>query len=100
VSATNAVVTPANFVLALRAKDKVAKHTSLLYTASLPFSHQLCFQYLHGFDLEYARGAVETGCGYAERRKWPRYVMMLRVREERATAEQETRLNREYLEEL
>lgn len=100
VSTTNAVVAPANFVYTNVKTGRKGKQLSTLYRSSLPFSHQLCFRYFHGFDLEYSKEAVDVAKGYATRCGWPPAVLVFRIREEGAIVDQEPQINRDFAEEL
>ena len=70
---TYSVVVPMNTIIETKKRD------STLYKFSLPFSHQLFFRYLHGFDLEYDKKAIEIAKGYAMKKGFPKYLMVASV---------------------
>jgi hypothetical protein len=81
VSGTYAVVTPISTALALGTKDIT------LYRWAVPVSHQLCFRYVHGLDLEFSREAINTAKGFADKEGMPSYLLVLHVSERGASSD-------------
>ena len=90
-SETYCVVAPANLITSTSPK------TTSLYNRSLPLSYQLCYRYLFGFDLEYDSTAIDIAKGYPQQRRYPRYVMVIRVGQNVPPPELDEPLNSEVL---
>ena len=67
---TRSVVVPTNIVLETQQKD------TRLYKYSLPFSHQLFFRYLHGFDLDFRKKIINIAKGYNPSKGIPIYLIV------------------------
>ena len=90
---THAVTVPAGLALSLDVK------TTALYKASLPFSYQLCFRYLHGLDLDFSRSALEIAGGIKSDRGNPTFIILLSVSHGGAEARNAFEFdNRKYIE--
>lgn len=98
---TNAVAAPINVVTAL-VKDYGARDDSL-YKRSVPFSHQLCFRYLRGFDLEMSEEAVLAARGYESRIGAHKYLLVVdvsSVEDREPPWEEDLLVNRDFWEPL
>lgn len=90
---THAVMVPAGLALSLDTK------TTALYKASLPFSYQLCYRYLHGLDLDFSKPALETAGGIRAERGNPKYLILISVSHGGAEARNSFEFdNRKYIE--
>jgi hypothetical protein len=90
---THAVTVPAGLALSLDTK------TTALYKASLPFSYQLCYRYLHGLDLDFSRAALETAGGIKSDRGNPKFLILISVSHGGAEARNSFEFdNRKYIE--
>ena len=69
---TNAVVVPSNLIIRTGKKD------TTLYKFSLPLSHQLCFRYFYGLDLEFNPKAIHVATGFSQS-KGPKYLLVINV---------------------
>ena len=71
---THSVIIPTNIVTIINKKD------TSLYKFSLPFSRQLCFRYLYGFDLEFQEEAIKIAKGYnIEKIGAPKYLLIISI---------------------
>jgi hypothetical protein len=69
---THAIVVPMNIVLT---KEKLNQQ---IYRFALPLSYQLCFRYILGFDLNFARHPLKSAMEFAMSRP-TRYIMVITV---------------------
>lgn len=68
---TYAVVIPTNVVLKAKSND------TSLYKYASPFSHQLCFRYLFGWDLDFQQEALDIAKGNKE--EAPQYLLAISI---------------------
>jgi hypothetical protein len=70
---TCSVVVPSNTILSVQKKN------TTLYKFSIPFSYQLFFRYLQGFDLEFGEQPKKIAKGYATKLGAPTYLVIVSV---------------------
>ena len=66
----------------------------------MPFSFQLCFRYLRGFDLDMSREAVEAAKEFRRRRRYAKYLLVVRVNGGVPNPEEEPAVNPDFWEPL
>jgi hypothetical protein len=86
---TYAVVTPTSVAMQVKTND------SSLYNFSVPFSNQIVFRYLHGFDLDFSKKALDFAAGRPNKLGFAGNLLCLDVTEEGAADMGKEELNRE-----
>ena len=87
---TRSVVVPTNIVLETQQKD------TRLYKYSLPFSHQLFFRHLHGFDLDFRNKITNIAKGYNPSKGIPTYLIVACVAFGKTEPSQSIDFRRDY----